>query len=214
MFSIMMTIGIISDLSCGVICTNDLNASLVKRVEDIMKSRRRLLQSSATKVEFCSPFHTEMKYEGNFQYCKQCDGQNVRFVCCECEFQARIEDVVRSHVRLHSTQFGEADCFYSCNICHYNTEFAVQLEFHIKTCHKDKLDKEKMEVKKQEETQKEEDDDSNKDYSDVELISNAEVIFDDGSTTATASASVITENEEISNNQTNLKKHKQTQTLQ
>ena len=55
---------------------------------------------------------------------------------------------------------------------------------------------------------------TNKDYSDVELISNAEVIFDDGSTTATASASVTTENEEMSNNQTNLKKHKQTQTLQ
>ena len=209
-----MTIGIISDLTRGVICTNDLIVSPVKRMEDIMETRMSLLQSSTTKDELCSPFDTEMKYEGKFQYCKQCDGQNVRFVCCECEFQARIEDVVRSHVRLHSTKFGEADCFYSCNICHYNTEFAVQLEFHIKTCHKDKLDKEKMEVKKQEETQKEEDDDSTKDYSDVELISNAEVIFDDGSTTATASASVTTENEEMSNNQTNLKKHKQTQTLQ
>merc|ERR1719357_527746 len=120
-----------------------------------MEIHASLLQSSPTKYEeVCSPFQTERKHEEKFQYCKQCDGQNVRFLCCECEFQARIEDVLRSHVRLHSTQFGEADCFYSCNICHYNTHSAVQLEFHIKTCHKNKLHKQKMEVKKHEETQK------------------------------------------------------------
>merc|ERR1719153_1910233 len=130
-------------------------------MEDDLETRTNLQQSSPTKdEEICSSFHIEIRYEGKFQYSKQFDGQNVRFLCCECEFQARIEDVLRSHVRLHSSQFGEADCFYSCNICHYNTNSAVQLEFHIKTCHKNKLHKQQMDVMKYEETKEVFDDDT------------------------------------------------------
>ena len=31
----------------------------------------------------------------------------------------KVEAVLRSHVRLHSKQFGESDSLYSCNLCHY-----------------------------------------------------------------------------------------------
>jgi len=151
----------------------------VKRMEDSLETHRSLLQLSPMKDEVsCSSFQTEIKYEGTFKYIKQSDGQNVSFLCCECEFQARVEDVLRSHVRLHSTQFGESDCFYSCNLCHYNINSAVQLEFHIKTCHKQKLNKKEIDVRKWEETDEVSDDDTDTDYSDVEIISDNEAFID------------------------------------
>ena len=155
--------------------TNGQIVSPVKRMEDCLETHTNLLQSSPVENKMhCSSFHTEMKYEGKYKYFKQSDGHNVTFLCWECEFQAKVEDVLRSHVRLHWKQFGESDFFYSCNLCQYNIDSKVQLEFHIKTCHKHKLYKQEMEVRKQEETEEVSDDDTDTDYSDVEFISDNE----------------------------------------
>ena len=142
------------------------------------EEERRKIQETGQRMAAL----TLMEEKKKIQRKKLFQGEKETFFCDECEFQARVEAVFDSHVRLHEQQYGEARCFSSCNLCHYNTQSAVQLEFHMRTCHKDQLLKQKIEAAIDEFSVPSSilaDNDTDTDYSDIEFISDAEIEADE-----------------------------------
>jgi len=130
-----------------------------------------VLTQGIYQEDLCFSNCTQIKYEGKLKYLKQVQGSRETYLCLECDFQAKVEAVLVSHVRLHGVQYGEDGCTHSCNLCHYNTGSKPQLEFHMRTCHKHKLEDTRQDCYKEPE--------SDTDYSDVEFISDHEASLDD-----------------------------------